>query len=103
MEEKESCWQRTVRIETAVCATGTAWGLLAGKPLWVLLAYWVFRHAFYIAGSVALIVYVPNSAIGVGTFFVLVHGYKIVRLIVNSAEEPPTSATPTTGEKEVIV
>lgn len=32
-----------LRVERAVCATGTAWGLLKGQPFWVLILYWAFR------------------------------------------------------------
>lgn len=36
---------RIMRVERAVCATGTAWGLLRDQPPWVLMMYWAFRCA----------------------------------------------------------
>ncbi|KAJ1636579.1 hypothetical protein T492DRAFT_957874 [Pavlovales sp. CCMP2436] len=77
------------RTEKWVCATGTAYGLLKGQPAWVLMLYWLARHAVYFAVSVTLFITVPGTttAVAIGVFFVVVHAYKMGSYIAADARE----------------
>ena len=44
-----SCVKSLADIESQICATGTAWGLLQGKPVWVLTAYFCFRSDLFLS------------------------------------------------------
>ena len=54
------CASHVLRWERAICKTGTAWGLLAGAPLWALILWWLIRHAFYL-GLTAILVILPDD------------------------------------------
>lgn len=68
-------------FEKKACATGTAWGLLAGAPLWQLILFWCVRHAVYATLAIFFVAAVPQSVVAVSVFFLFVHGYKGARFL----------------------
>ena len=50
-DDLESCGVKAARIEARVCATSTGWGLLAGRPSWMLVLFWLSRPGAEVKGS----------------------------------------------------
>ncbi|KAG8464284.1 hypothetical protein KFE25_003347 [Diacronema lutheri] len=86
--------ERAVRVERAVCATGTAWGLLKGQPSGVLVAFWAVRHVLYATVAVLLMLFVPRAVVGIGIFILVVHMYKLGRFLGDNAHKPVAQAPP---------
>ena len=97
--------QTLLAIEKKVCATGTAWGLLSGAPLWQLIAFWLLRHGIYGTIAVVLIVRAPASALAVSIFFLVVHMYKGFRFMQMNGHsgEKAVPATPSSEVKNVMI
>lgn len=91
-EDPESCLDECIRLEKVVCATGTAWGLLASQPLLVLVAFWMLRHCLYF--FLAFLVATRGGQVGVvalGVFILYVHLHKIALFLRTN---PPESVSP---------
>lgn len=84
-KDVESGESRCLRIESAVCATSTGWGLLANQPLWVLVLFWACRHLVYF-GLVFLLFSVRSNALNIvlGVFIIYVHMHKIALFLRQS-------------------
>jgi hypothetical protein len=92
--EKVGFLGKCLKVERAVCATGTAWGLLKGYPTWVLLAYWLARHLVYGTAAVLLIIYIPGSVIGVGVFFFFIRQWRVLPTpLARAVPRPPAGMT----------
>ena len=78
--------------ERLLCRTGTAWGLLKGQPLGVLLVWWLARHVVYCALTLVVLrrVRSPAGSGAVGAFFLLVHGTKLGMFLRSDAREQRT-------------
>mmetsp|Transcript_20235 Transcript_20235/g.61113 ORF Transcript_20235/g.61113 Transcript_20235/m.61113 type:complete len:154 (-) Transcript_20235:53-514(-) len=100
-DDLESCGVKAARIEARVCATSTGWGLLAGRPSWMLVLFWLFRHAIYFAIAAALIVLVQGSAvvIALSVFFLYVHTHKAI-LFFRLQSEKAAEASEKAGAPE---
>mmetsp|Transcript_10371 Transcript_10371/g.11908 ORF Transcript_10371/g.11908 Transcript_10371/m.11908 type:complete len:107 (+) Transcript_10371:96-416(+) len=95
------CFNKVVSIESKVCATGTAWGLLQDKPIAILALWWLVRHIVYFAISLYLLLEVDGSTNYFIAFFMLVHGYKLVRFLGESESE--TTQSKVEDVKEEVV
>lgn len=82
MAGDDTCCQKVVRFEECICATGTAWGLFKGKSTEFLIGYWILRHAIYFGAAISLWLFVPESAMPIIIFFVVVHVYKLGRFLI---------------------
>ena len=77
--------ERSAAVEKRVCATGTAWGLLRGAPLWALFLWWAVRHGIYVITAFLLLAAFKGAAIPIGVFVVAVHVYKVIAFVRNDA------------------
>ena len=71
-----------MRVEGMICKTGTAWGLLDGKPGYLLVAWWMLRHLIYGAMAIGLLIVLPSSSVVLIPFILFAHVYKAVMFIV---------------------
>ena len=93
-----ACGARLLSWEKAACRTGTAWGLLAKAPLWVLTIWWAVRHAIYIAITMPILFFGGRATLTIlGVLIIVVHMYKIVRLAQQTQDE--TSKPPARESK----
>uniref|UniRef100_A0A6S8FXF8 Uncharacterized protein n=1 Tax=Aplanochytrium stocchinoi TaxID=215587 RepID=A0A6S8FXF8_9STRA len=93
--EKIACWQKALAVETKVCATGTAWGLLDKSSTQVLVLWWAIRHTVYFGAAILLLINVEDSVTGFAIFFMAVHLYKLGRFLAKSENEQQKSAPDT--------
>ena len=109
-----SCVRSALDLETRLCRTGTAWGLLDGQvatslpalvlslclpvaasadqlaalqPGWVLLAYWLVRHSMYMGAFTGLLMAGVNVFIPMVVVFFVAHGWKLVHFLRLKKEE----------------
>ncbi len=86
--ETKGCVNTVIEIESVVCATGTAYGLLKDKPLWVLALYFCARHAVYFSIAVLLLFKAGDAVVlPLGAFFITVHMYKLISFLAKSSAQ----------------
>ena len=88
------CARGALAIERAACMTGTAWGLLANAPLWILTMWWIVRHGVYFGLSTLIVVYGDRTSFAVlAVFFLVVHLYKVIRFSQAQASDDSKRAS----------
>jgi hypothetical protein len=85
-EQSPSCSKPLLDLESQMCATGTAWGLLDGQPMWVLTAYFCFRHVVYFSIFIALFFAGVNVYIPLVVVFAVAHSWKFSLFMRNGKE-----------------
>ena len=86
-EQSPSCSKPLADLESQICATGTAWGLLDSQPMWVLTAYFCFRHVVYFGIFVALFFAGVNVYIPLVVVFAVAHSWKFSLFMRHGKEQ----------------
>eukprot|EP00608_Synchroma_pusillum_P006088 CAMPEP_0198427118 /NCGR_PEP_ID=MMETSP1452-20131203/5706_1 /TAXON_ID=1181717 /ORGANISM="Synchroma pusillum, Strain CCMP3072" /LENGTH=132 /DNA_ID=CAMNT_0044147493 /DNA_START=57 /DNA_END=455 /DNA_ORIENTATION=+ len=71
------------RLDFLFCAMGGAWGRLRKEQIGLIGLWWAARHFVWLSVALAIIFLLGGSGgVIVGVFFLVIHGYKGARFVV---------------------